>query len=99
MKYVVVGMHTCGYCRQTKAVLAQNNFEYEYRCLTEVAPAEQDRLMEVAGQPFRTVPQIFTVEDDQWGYVGGYTELAKSLKQELYYETLFDGAEEQEVLC
>ena len=55
--------------------------------------------MEVAGQPFRTVPQIFTVEDDQWGYVGGYTELAKSLKQELYYETLFDGAEEQEGCC
>ena len=41
MKYVVVGTPTCGYCRQAKAVLEQNNLEYEYRCLTEVAPAEQ----------------------------------------------------------
>ena len=99
MKYVVIGTPVCGYCRQAKAVLEQKELPYEYRCLTEVASAEQDRLMKIAGQEFRTVPQIFTVEDDQWGYVGGYTELAKSLKQELYYETLSDGAEEQEGLC
>ena len=99
MKYVVVGTPTCGYCTQAKALLERVGFQYEYKCLTEVAPAEQDRLMEVAGQPFRTVPQIFTVEDDQWGYVGGYTELAKSLRQELYYETLFNGVEKQEGLC
>ena len=80
MKYIVVGTPVCGYCRQAKAVLEQNNLEYEYRCLSEVAPDEQDRLMEVAGQPFRTVPQIFTIENDHWGYVGGYTELVKSLK-------------------
>ena len=99
MKYVVIGTPTCGYCTQAKAVLEQKELPYEYKCLTEVAPAEQDRLMEVAGQAFRTVPQIFTVEDDQWGYIGGYTDLVKTFKQELYYETLSDGAEEQEGLC
>jgi glutaredoxin len=36
--------------------------------------------MEVAGQAFRTVPQIFTVENDQWGYIGGYTDLVKTFK-------------------
>jgi glutaredoxin len=80
MKYVVIGTPVCGYCRQAKSVLEMNKLEYDYKCLTEVAPAEQDRLMKVAGQEFRTVPQIFTVEGDDWSYVGGYTELAKSLK-------------------
>jgi glutaredoxin len=80
MKYVVIGTTYCGYCNQAKNVLDQHFLEYEYKDINEVAPAEQDRLMEVAGQEFRTVPQIFTVERDQWSYVGGYTELAKSLK-------------------
>ena len=98
MQYVVVGTPTCGYCRQAKALLEQKGLRHQYRCLTEVAEVEQDRLTKIAGvDRFRTVPQIFTVINDEWAYVGGYTELAKSLKQELYYETLFDGAEVQEV--
>ena len=80
MKYVIIGTPVCGYCRQAKAVLEQKGLEYDYKCLTEVAPGEQDRLMEIAGKEFRTVPQIFTVDGDDWGYVGGYTELAASLK-------------------
>ena len=99
MKYVVIGTTYCGYCNQAKNVLDQHYLEYEYKDINDVASSEQDRLMKIAGQEFRTVPQIFTVEKDQWSYVGGYTELVKSLKQELYYETLFDGAEEQEVCC
>lgn len=80
MKYVVIGSPTCGYCRQAKSVLEMHKLEYDYKCLTEVAPAEQDRLMKVAGQEFRTVPQIFTVEGDDWSYIGGFTDLAKTLK-------------------
>ena len=80
MKYVVIGTPVCGYCRQAKAVLEQKGLDYKYVDLTEVAPAEQDRLMKIAGKEFRTVPQIFTVDNDDWGYVGGYTELAASLK-------------------
>jgi len=79
MRYVIVGTPTCGYCRQAKQLCTDKQLEYEYVCLTQVAPAEQDRLMEIAGQAFRTVPQIFTVEGDEWSYVGGYTELRESL--------------------
>jgi glutaredoxin 1 len=79
MKYVIVGTPTCGYCRQAKQLCTDKQLQYEYVCLTQVAPAEQDRLMAVAGQAFRTVPQIFTVEGDEWSYVGGYTELRESL--------------------
>lgn len=82
MKYVVVGTPTCGYCTQAKALLERVGFVYEYKCLTEIAPAEQDRLVEIAGQEFRTVPQIFTINrKDEWGYIGGYTELVKSLQE------------------
>ena len=79
MRYVIVGTPTCGYCRQAKQLCTDKQLQYEYVCLTQVAPAEQDRLMAVAGQAFRTVPQIFTVEGDEWSYVGGYTELRESL--------------------
>jgi glutaredoxin 1 len=79
MKYVIIGTPTCGYCRQAKQLCTDKQLQYEYVCLTQVSPAEQDRLMEVAGQAFRTVPQIFTVEGDEWSYVGGYTDLRESL--------------------
>jgi len=79
MRYVIVGTPTCGYCRQAKQLCTDKQLEYEYVCLTQVAPAEQDRLMEIAGQAFRTVPQIFTVEGEEWSYIGGYTELRESL--------------------
>jgi glutaredoxin len=79
MKYIVVGTPVCGYCRQAKDLLERNGLEYDYRDLSEISSAEQDRLMSVAGQVFRTVPQIFTVEGEEWNHIGGYTELNKSL--------------------
>lgn len=79
MKYIVIGTPTCGYCTQAKAVLESKELDYEYRCLTEVSPKEQDRLQDIAGKEFRTVPQIFVVEGETWCYVGGYTELNKLL--------------------
>lgn len=79
MKYVVIGTPTCGFCKQAKTVLEQKNLAYEYKCLTEIAPAEQDRLMKVAKKVFRTVPQIFTVEDEDWKYIGGFQDLKECL--------------------
>lgn len=86
MKYEVYGTPVCGYCVQAKRVLDNKGLEYDYHDLTGVSGEMQDKLMEIAGQKFRTVPQIFTVEDGERKYVGGYTELNESLKQELYYE-------------
>ena len=79
MKYIVIGTPVCGYCTQAKAVLERKELEYEYRDLTEISVKEQTRLMDIAEKEFRTVPQIFVVEDDKWCYVGGYTELNKLL--------------------
>ena len=79
MKYVVIGTPVCGYCTQAKALLERKELDYEYRCLTEVSTEEQKRLMNIAEKEFRTVPQIFVVEDEKWCYVGGYTELNKLL--------------------
>ena len=86
MKYEVYGTPICGYCVQAKRLLEDRELNYRYFDLTNVDEAKQDKLMEIAGFQFRTVPQIFTVEDGERKYVGGYTELNESLKQELYYE-------------
>lgn len=86
MKYEVYGTPVCGYCVQAKRLLEDRELNYRYFDLTDVDEAKQDKLMEIAGFQFRTVPQIFTVEDGERKYVGGYTELNESLKQELYYE-------------
>lgn len=86
MKYEVYGTPVCGYCVQAKRLLEDRELNYRYFDLSNVDEAKQDKLMEIAGFQFRTVPQIFTVEDGERKYVGGYTELNESLKQELYYE-------------
>ena len=79
MKYIVIGTPACGYCTQAKSALERRELEYEYRCLTEVSVKEHERLQDIAKLQFRTVPQIFVVEDEKWCYVGGYTELNKLL--------------------
>jgi glutaredoxin 3 len=80
MKYEVYGTPVCGYCVQAKRLLEDRELNYRYFDLTDVDEAKQDKLMEIAGFQFRTVPQIFTVEDGERKYVGGYTELNESLK-------------------
>ncbi|MDB4575449.1 glutaredoxin family protein [bacterium] len=80
MKYEVYGTPVCGYCVQAKRLLEDRELNYRYFDLSNVDEAKQDKLMEIAGFQFRTVPQIFTVEDGERKYVGGYTELNESLK-------------------
>ena len=79
MKYIVIGTPQCGYCTQAKMLLQRRELEYEYRCLTEVSTREQQRLQDIAKLDFRTVPQVFVVDEEKWCYVGGYTELEKLL--------------------
>ena len=80
MKYEVYGTPICGYCVQAKRLLEDRELNYRYFDLSNVDEAKQDKLMEIAGFQFRTVPQIFTVEDGERKYIGGYTELNESLK-------------------
>jgi glutaredoxin 1 len=80
MKYHIYGTVGCGYCIQAKRILEQKDLPFEYIDLSELDGQEKSQLMEIAGIPFRTVPQIFTInEDDQLNYVGGFTELKASL--------------------
>jgi glutaredoxin len=80
MKYIVLGGQHCGYCTQAKNLLERKELDYEYRDMMEVNPKEMTRLTDIAGIPqFRTVPQIFVVDEEKWCYVGGYTELNQTL--------------------
>jgi glutaredoxin len=78
-QYFIYGTQTCGYCKQAKTVLENKNLPYKYIDLTEIDGTEQARLMELAGVRFRTVPQIFSGESEPVDYIGGYTDLQKSL--------------------
>ena len=83
--FIIYGTPSCGYCIQAKRVLEAGEHDYSYVDLSDTTPGEQAKLMEIAGKPFRTVPQIFHkagfgTDSEQLEYVGGYTELQAMLK-------------------
>lgn len=79
MKYAIYATPGCGYCLQAKRLLESKGIDYTYTLLSEVDGAQQALLQETAGRPFRTVPQIFKLnEEDALSYVGGFTELKES---------------------
>ena len=78
--YKIYATPGCGFCIQAKRLLESKELSYEYTLLSETTGDQQALLMEIAGKPFRTVPQIFRLnEDDRLVYVGGFTELKASL--------------------
>lgn len=78
--YTIYSSAGCGYCIQAKRLLESKDIEFEYIDITELDNADKAHLMEIAGIPFRTVPQIFkTNEDGNLEYVGGFTQLKESL--------------------
>lgn len=79
--YVVLGTSTCGYCTAAKDLLESRGLQYQYRDMTELNKEDYETLSDIAGVPFRTVPQIF-VQNNQDGtkYIGGFTDLKESLK-------------------
>jgi len=80
MKYTIYSTPGCGYCIQAKRLLESKGIDFDYIDLSELDGADKAQLQEIAGIPFRTVPQIFkTNEDSQLEYVGGFTELRASL--------------------
>lgn len=81
--YIIYGTLSCGYCTQAKQILEQEGMDYSYVDLTETTPGEQAKLMEIAGKPFRTVPQIFHKGfGNQLEYIGGFTELKAHLNED-----------------
>ena len=74
-KYTIYSKPSCGYCSQAKDLLEQNNLDFEYLQLgTHYSLQEFMELFPDA----RTFPMI--VKDGE--VVGGYNDLAESLKQE-----------------
>lgn len=78
--YQIYATPGCGFCVQSKRLLESKELPYEYTLLSETTGERQALLMEIAGKPFRTVPQIFKLnEDNKLVYIGGFTELKASL--------------------
>lgn len=78
--YIIYGTQSCGYCTQAKNLLEGSGHDYAYVDLTETTPGEQAKLMEIAGKPFRTVPQIFHKGfGNELKYIGGFTDLKEEL--------------------
>lgn len=79
-KYTIYSTVGCGYCIQAKRLLESKEIDFDYIDLSELDGADKAQLQEIAGIPFRTVPQIFKRnEEGQLDYVGGFTELKASL--------------------
>jgi glutaredoxin 1 len=77
--YQIYATPGCGFCIQAKRLLESKELPYEYNLLSETNGGTQAMLMEVAGRPFRTVPQIFKLnEEDKLTYVGGFEQLKAS---------------------
>lgn len=78
--YIIYGTPSCGYCIQAKRVLENGGYDYSYVDLSDTTPGEQAKLMEIAGKPFRTVPQIFHKGfGNELKYIGGFTDLKAAL--------------------
>jgi glutaredoxin len=77
--YIIYGTASCTYCVEAKKLLDREDKDYTYTDITVLTATERDNIQEIAGQVFRTVPQIFKLVDNEMIYVGGYTDLLKDL--------------------
>lgn len=75
MIYIIYGKAGCGYCLEAKRLLDSLDITYKYFDISFMDEQDKEVLQEIAGIKFRTVPQIFTLEDNNMDYVGGYKAL------------------------
>jgi len=81
MEYHIYGTQACGYCIQAKKLLTSKEKDWVYIDLLDTSAQEQKELQDIAGIKFRTVPQIFLVNDGVVDkYIGGYTNLVSYLE-------------------
>lgn len=74
-RYTIFGHQACGFCRQAKQLLDQQELPYRYVDIHEAGISQAD-LEKTIGQPVRTVPQIFHGET----YIGGFEALQRHLQ-------------------
>jgi glutaredoxin len=77
--YIIYGTSSCTYCVEAKKLLDREDKDYTYSDITVLTQTERDNIQEIAGQVFRTVPQIFKLVDNEMVYVGGFTDLKEDL--------------------
>ena len=81
MEYHIYGTQACGYCIQAKKLLTSKEKNWVYIDLLDTSAQEQKELQDIAGIKFRTVPQIFLVNNGVVDkYIGGYTNLVSYLE-------------------
>ena len=79
-KYIIYSKPSCGYCLQAKQLLEMEQLPFEYKQLG--THYNLDELMTLAPNA-KSFPQIFVVDENgNKELVGGYNDLAESLKQE-----------------
>ena len=64
---VIYGRKDCTWCRRAVTLAVQNETPYSYRHYSEYAGEDNF--------PWKTVPQIFLVYEDEETHIGGYDEL------------------------
>ena len=77
--YVIYGTASCTYCVEAKKLLDREEKDYTYSDITVLTATERDNIQEIAGQVFRTVPQIFKLVGNEMIYVGGFKDLKNEL--------------------
>ncbi len=78
MNIIIYGTPTCSFCTKAKELCAERGVNYTYHVVGEDITVEA--LTEMAGQPVRTVPQIFKLNNDGFiEYIGGYQELSQAI--------------------
>lgn len=91
MKYIIFGRNqpVCTYCKQACALLDAKGLEYDYKDINEPSKCgdfslNRDMLFQMMTErdlPLpRSIPQIFKQDENGVVYVGGFTELKKSLE-------------------
>lgn len=78
MNIIIYGRPNCSFCTKAKELCEQRGINYTYHVVGEDITVES--LTEMAGQPVRTVPQIFRCGNDGFvEYLGGYSELSQEI--------------------
>lgn len=86
--YTVYGGANCTYCKQAVALLEMNGLDFQYKDVYDKVQSGEgtyrDELFEIIKDmelPLpRSIPQIFLDAGGDFVYIGGFTELKKSLE-------------------
>ena len=79
----------CDYCKLLKALLKSCGLSY-----IEIDEEEAESLRNPDSKPFETVPQLFSVKDEDIVYLGGYNDNWEILSPRINYKKLYELAYE-----